>query len=145
MHLILNLFFAAACVAVRSQLVWHTPAWITCLIFVLWAHMQTTMAFILSSLFSNTRKATMIVYFFVAVTCIMHGVSEKIFKDGLPFAWYIHPSFAFFEILVAAIRHASRIHGLSPLTAADFTPGTLLFKLAIMMLGESVLFILLTL
>ncbi|KAF9960389.1 hypothetical protein BGZ70_008616 [Mortierella alpina] len=144
MHLILNLFFAAACVAVRSQLVWHTPVWITCLIFVLWAHMQTTMAFILSSLFSSTRKATMIVYFFVAVTCIMHGVSDKIFKNGLPFAWYIHPSFAFFEILVAAIRHASRIHGLSPLAAADFTPGTLLFKLVIMMLGESVLFIVLT-
>ncbi|KAF9953943.1 hypothetical protein BGZ72_005048 [Mortierella alpina] len=89
LHLVLNLFFAAACVAVRSELVWHTPAWITFLIFLLWAHMQTTMAFILSSLFSNTRKATMIVYFFVAVTCIMNSVSEKIFKNGLPFACYI--------------------------------------------------------
>ncbi|KAF9934566.1 hypothetical protein BGZ67_003794 [Mortierella alpina] len=144
MHLILNFFFAAACVAVKSHLVWHTPAWISCLIFVLWAHMQTSMAFILSSLFSNTRKATMIVYFFVAVTCIMNSVSEKIFKNGLPFAWYIHPSFAFFEILATAIRHASRVHGLSPLTATDFEPGTLLFKLVVMMLGESVLFILLT-
>ncbi|KAF9560516.1 hypothetical protein EC968_006134 [Mortierella alpina] len=144
MHLVLNLFFVTACVAVRSQLVWNTPVWITCLIFVLWAHIQTTLAFFLSSLFSNTRKATMIVYFFVAVTCILNGVSEQIFKDGLPFAWYIHPCFAFYEILFTAIRHASRIHGLSPLNATDFAPGMFLFKLVMIILGESVVFILLT-
>ncbi|KAG0200928.1 hypothetical protein BGX28_006153 [Mortierella sp. GBA30] len=144
MQLVLSLFFIATCVAVQSQLVWLTPGWITFLLFFLWAHVQSTMALFMSSFFSNTRRATMVTYFFVAVSCIMAGVSDKIFKDGLPFAWYVHPSFAFFEILAIALRHASRVNGLYPLNAKDFVPGELPFKIVMLMLGESIMFILLT-
>ncbi|KAF9214178.1 hypothetical protein BGZ59_004164 [Podila verticillata] len=145
MQLILSLFFAATCVAIQSQLFWRTNPGILVMLLIVWAHVQTTMALLLASFFSRTRKASLMIYFFVAITCIMSSVTDKIFKDGTPFAWYIHPSFAFFNILATGIRHASRINGLYPLMFTDFGVGTEMFKCLIMMLGESVLFILLTL
>ncbi|KAF9303979.1 hypothetical protein BGZ74_002645 [Mortierella antarctica] len=144
MQLILSLFFAATCVAIRSQLFWRTNPGIMVMLLIVWAHVQTTMALLLASFFSRTRKASLMIYFFVAITCIMSSVTDKIFKDGTPFAWYIHPSFAFFNILATGIRHASRINGLYPLTFADFGAGTEMFNCLIMMVGESVLFIILT-
>ncbi|ORZ05117.1 P-loop containing nucleoside triphosphate hydrolase protein [Lobosporangium transversale] len=144
MQLIASFSFAVACVVVREHFIWRTSPWITFLLLLLWAHVQATMALVLSSIFSNTRKATMTVYFFVAVSCIMIGVSDRMFKDGAPSVWYIHPSFAFFEIMEAMIRHASRVNGLYPLVAKDFAPGTTLFKLTMMLVGESILFLILT-
>ncbi|KFH67573.1 hypothetical protein MVEG_06305 [Podila verticillata NRRL 6337] len=145
MQLILSLFFCVACWAVSSQLVLRTNPSILIVVLLVWAHAQTAFSFLLASLFSRTRKATLVVYFFVAVSAIMGSVTDFIFKDGTPFAWYIHPSFAFFNILFTGIRHSSRVNGLNPMLWSDFAPGTNLFSCIMLLVGEGILFVILAL
>lgn len=144
MQLILSLFFCLTCAAIRSQVILRTNPLIIFFILVLWAHVQTTLSFLFGSFFSRTRRATLIVYFFVAISCIMGAVTDTIFKNGTPKAWYIHPSFAFFYILSEGISHASRTNGMVPLVWADFAPGNTLFICVMILVGESVLALLLT-
>ncbi|KAI8606351.1 P-loop containing nucleoside triphosphate hydrolase protein [Dissophora ornata] len=144
MQMILSLFFCLTCVAISSQFILRTDPSIIIVLLIIWSHVQTTMSFLIATLFSKTRRATLIVYFFVAITCIMSSIASQIFKDGKPFAWYIHPSFSFFNILYVGILHSSRVNGLYPLTWSDFAAGTVLFKCLILMIGESILFLLLT-
>ncbi|KAF9085053.1 hypothetical protein BGX23_010001 [Mortierella sp. AD031] len=144
MQLILSLVFSVACAAISSQIMLRTSPLIIIVLFILWAHVQTTMAFFFASLFSKTRRATLVVYFFVAISCIMGTIATTIFKSGIPKAWFIHPSFAFFYILNQAITHASRVNGMIPLVWADFAPGTPLFLCLMLLTGESVLFAILT-
>ncbi|KAF9307177.1 hypothetical protein BGZ74_009883 [Mortierella antarctica] len=145
MQLVLSLFFCLACVAISSQLVLRTNPGILIVVLILWAHAQATFSFLIASLFSRTRKATLIVYFFVAVSAIMGSVTNQIFKDGVPLAWFIHPSFAFFNILFSGIRHSSRVNGLNPLVWGDLAPGTTLFACLMILLGEGILFVILAL
>ncbi|KAF9309113.1 hypothetical protein BG003_010210, partial [Podila horticola] len=81
MQLILSLFFCLACVAISSQLILRTNPNILIMVLLIWAHTQATFSFLIASLFSRTRKATLIVYFFVAVSAIMGSVTDQIFKD----------------------------------------------------------------
>ncbi|KAG0210453.1 hypothetical protein BGX28_009263, partial [Mortierella sp. GBA30] len=144
MQMILSLFFCLACAAISSQLVLRTNPLIIIVLLLVWAHAQTTLAFLLAACFSKTRRATLFVYFFVAISCIMAGVAGQIFKDGVPVAWAIHPSFSFFHILSSGVLHAGRVNGLYPLIWADFAAGTFLFKCLMLLVGESVIFVLLT-
>ncbi|KAF9961954.1 hypothetical protein BGZ72_000576 [Mortierella alpina] len=145
MQMILSLFFCLTCAAISSQLILRTSPLLIIIILLVWAHTQATMAFFISACFSKTRRATLIVYFIVAISCIMAAIADQLFKEnGVPVAWFIHPSFAFFQILSSGILYASRRNGLYPLIWADFAPGTKLFACLIMMLGESVLLVLLT-
>ncbi|KAF9957630.1 hypothetical protein BGZ70_009461, partial [Mortierella alpina] len=145
MQMILSLFFCVACAAISSKLVLYTNPLIIIVILLVWAHAQATMAFLISACFSKTRRATLIVYFLVAISCIMSSIADQLFKEnGVPTAWYIHPSFAFFQILSSGILHSSRVNGFYPLVWADFAPGTTLFTCLMFMLGESVLMVLLT-
>ncbi|GJJ67951.1 hypothetical protein EMPS_00297 [Entomortierella parvispora] len=144
MQLILSLFFCLTCVAVGSQLILRTPPLILVVLLVLWAHVQTTLALFLAAFFSNTRRATLMVYFFVAVSCIMASVSAQIFKDGIPVAWFIHPTFSFFNIISEGILRSSRVNGLDPLFWSQFASGTALFKCLLLLVGESFLFLILT-
>ncbi|KAG0285069.1 hypothetical protein BGZ96_010645 [Linnemannia gamsii] len=144
MQLILSIFFCLTCAAIRSQVILRTNPLIIFFVLVLWAHVQTTLSFLFGSFFSRTRRATLIVYFFVAISCIMSAVTDTIFKEGIPTAWFIHPSFAFFNILNEGISHASRINGQVPLVWADFAPGKNLFFCVMILLGESILALLLT-
>ncbi|KAF9127553.1 hypothetical protein BGW39_005784 [Mortierella sp. 14UC] len=144
MQLILSLFFCLTCAAISSQVIIRTSPLIIVVMLVLWAHVQTTLGFLFGALFSKTRRATLIVYFFVAISCIMGAITDTIFKNGIPAAWYIHPSFAFFNILNEAISHASRVNGMVPLVWADFAPGRPLFTCVMLLAGESFLFLILT-
>lgn len=145
MQLILSLFFCLTCAAISSQVIMRTNPVIILVILILWAHVQTTLSFLFGSLFSRTRRATLIVYFFVAISCIMGAVADTIFKSGVPTAWFIHPNFAFFYILSEGIAHASRTNGMVPLVWADFAPGKNLFFCVMILFGESFLALLLTL
>ncbi|KAF9922051.1 hypothetical protein FBU30_007846 [Linnemannia zychae] len=144
MQLILSLFFCLTCAAIASQVIRRTNPLILIVILVLWAHVQTSLAFLFGSLFSKTRRASLIVYFFVAISCIMGAVSTTIFKDGIPTAWFIHPSFAFINILSEAVSHASRVNGMAPLVWSNFQPGSSLFTCVMILLGESFIFLILT-
>ncbi|KAF9962998.1 hypothetical protein BGZ65_006714 [Modicella reniformis] len=104
MQLILSLFFSLAALAVRSPFILRTNPLIVVVLLIVWSHVQVAMAFVFASLFSSTRRATLIVYFFVAISCIMASVAKQIFKDGVPFAWFIHPSFSFFNILARSLK-----------------------------------------
>lgn len=144
MQLTLTLFFCVTCWAIGSQLVLRADPAILIVVFLLWAHTQATLSFLIASLSSRTRKATLIVYFFVAVSAIVGSLCDKIF-DGVPFTWFIHPSFAFFNILFTGIRHSSRVNGLDPFAWKDFAPGTTLFGCVVILIGESILFVILAL
>ncbi|KAF9144893.1 hypothetical protein BGX30_011113 [Mortierella sp. GBA39] len=144
MQLILSLFFCLACAAISSQIIMRTNPVIILVILILWAHVQTTLSFLLGSLFSKTRRATLIVYFFVAISCMMGASADTIFTNGIPTAWFIHPNFAFFNILSVGISHASRVNGMVPLVWADFAPGKNLFFCVMILIGESFLALLLT-
>ncbi|KAF9357986.1 hypothetical protein BGX26_002719 [Mortierella sp. AD094] len=144
MQMILSFIFCATAAAIKSQFIHRTSPLLIIVLLLVWAHVQISLAFILAALFSKTRRATLIVYFLVAISCIMGGIATNIFNNGIPFAWFIHPSFAFFNIISTGILHASRINGLYPLVWADFSAGTTLFSCLMLMLGESVLFLLLT-
>jgi len=96
MQLILTIFFSLTNVAIKSQFITRTNPGVTIMLFLIWAHVQTTFAFALASFFSKTRKATLVVYFFVSLSAIMASVASFIFNNGIPFAWFIHPSFNFF-------------------------------------------------
>ena len=99
-----------------------------------------TFAFAIASFFSKTRKASLVVYFFVAISAIMASLATMLFSDGIPFAWYIHPSFNFFNMLTIGIIKSSLLDGNYPMDIHDFAPGTLLFKCLMLLLGESILF-----
>ncbi|KAF9294425.1 hypothetical protein BGZ88_003919 [Linnemannia elongata] len=144
MQLILSLFFCLACAAISSQVILRTNPIIILVVLILWAHVQTTLSFLIGSLFSRTRRATLIVYFFVAISCIMGAVADTIFQSGIPTAWFIHPNFAFFYILSEGIAHASRTNGMVPLVWADFASGKNLFFCVIILVAESFLALLLT-
>ncbi|KAF9289189.1 hypothetical protein BGZ68_009887 [Mortierella alpina] len=145
MQMILSLFFCLACAAISSQLVLRTNPLIIIVVLLVWAHTQATMAFLISAFFSKTRRATLIVYFIVAISCIMASIADQLFKEnGVPTVWFIYPSFAFFQILSSGILHASRANGFYPLVWSDFAPGTTLFTCLMFLLGESVLMVLLT-
>ncbi|KAG0057853.1 hypothetical protein BGZ83_000040 [Gryganskiella cystojenkinii] len=140
MQLILTIFFSIGCVAIGSQFITRTNAGVTIMLFIMWAHVQTTFAFAIASFFSNTRKASLVVYFFVAITVIMASLATVIFTDSIPFAWFIHPSFNFFNMLSVGIVQSSLLNGNYPMTIHDFAPGTLMFKCLMLLLGESLLF-----
>ncbi|KAF9174646.1 hypothetical protein BGX21_009875 [Mortierella sp. AD011] len=144
MQMILSFIFCVTAAAIKSELIHRTNPLLIIVVLLVWAHVQISLAFVVAALFSKTRRATLVVYFVVAVSCIMGGIATKIFKDGIPFGWFIHPSFAFFNIIAMGILHASRANGLYPLVWADFSAGTTLFSCLMLMLGESVLFLLLT-
>ncbi|KAG0309390.1 hypothetical protein BGZ98_002896 [Dissophora globulifera] len=144
MQIILSLFFCLTCVAISSQFILKTSPSLIVVLFLIWAHVQTTLAFVIAALFSKTRRASLIVYFFVAITCIMASVSDQLFQDGVPFGWFIHPSFAFFNILTVAITRSGMVNGLYPLAWVDFGAGSTLFKSLMLMVGESFAFIILT-
>ncbi|KAF9583478.1 hypothetical protein BGW38_009372 [Lunasporangiospora selenospora] len=134
MQLILTLVFALACTAIKFQYIWRTSPGLLIVLFLVWAHVQVSLSFLVASFFSKTRKAALVVYFLVALSCIMAGVADYIFANGIPFAWYIHPTFAFFSIISTSIRHASLVNDLYPLTFEDFAPGTTLFKVLILLI-----------
>ncbi|KAF9083778.1 hypothetical protein BGX23_011147 [Mortierella sp. AD031] len=123
MQLILTLFFAFTCAAIKNEYVWRTNSGLVILLFLLWAHVQTSLSFFLASFFSKARKATLVVYFFVALSAILSSIAGVIFSGGIPFAWYIHPTFSFFRILSLGMMHASMVNQLYPLSFADFTVG----------------------
>ncbi|KAF9104757.1 hypothetical protein BGX27_009947 [Mortierella sp. AM989] len=144
MQLILNFIFCCTAAAIGSQIIHRTNPLIIIVILLLWAHVQVSLSFVLAALFSKTRRASLVVYFIVAISCIMGGVATTIFSDGIPFAWFIHPSFAFFNIISTGVLQASRVNGLYPLIWSDFAPGNTLFGCVMIMLGESILFLILT-
>ncbi|KAI8349326.1 P-loop containing nucleoside triphosphate hydrolase protein, partial [Mortierella sp. GBAus27b] len=144
MQLILSLFFCLTNVAIKSHFILRTNPLIVIVLLIIWAHVQISMSFVFASLFSNTRRATLMVYFFVAISCIMSSVTEQIFQDGLPFAWFIHPTFNFFNMINTGILHAGRVNGLYPMVWSDFSSGTTLFKCILLLVGESFLFLILT-
>lgn len=129
MWLTLSLFFCAACWAIGSQLVLRADPAILIVVFLIRAHTQATIYCLIAFLFSPTRKTTLIVCFFVAVSAIVGSLSDQIFSDGVPFAWFIHPSFALFNLRFTGIRHLSRVNGFDPSLWKDFTPGTTMFRL----------------
>ncbi|KAG0224141.1 hypothetical protein BGW41_005240 [Actinomortierella wolfii] len=144
MQLILCLFFALAATAIKSEFIWRTNPGLLVVLFLVWSHTQIALAFFIASFFSRARKASLTVYFFVAVSCIAGSLTEVIFTDGVPAAWSIHPMFAFFRIIQIGIVHASLVNGLYPLSFEDFKSGQPVFTSLMIMLGESVIFMVLT-
>ncbi|KAF9968926.1 hypothetical protein BGZ73_009016, partial [Actinomortierella ambigua] len=144
MQLIMCLVFALAATAIKSEFIWRTNPGFLVVLFLIWSHTQATFAFFIASFFSRARKAILLVYFFVAVSCIGGSLATIIFSQGVPVAWSIHPLFAFFHVIQIGIMHASLVNGLLPLSFRDITPGTAVFNSLMIMLGESVIFMVLT-
>ncbi|KAF9150209.1 hypothetical protein BG015_007989 [Linnemannia schmuckeri] len=144
MQLILTVFFVIAALVVKNDFLWNTSPGLTILLLLLWAHVQTTFSFFLASFFSKSRKASLFIYFLVALSVILACMSDMIFSEGPPFAWFIHPTFSFFYIVKVGMMHAGMINQLYPLTLSSFTSGPNLLNCVGMLLGESVLFLLLT-
>ncbi|KAF9429270.1 hypothetical protein BGZ76_001576 [Entomortierella beljakovae] len=143
MQLILSLFFCLAATAIGSQLIHKTNPLIIVVLLVFWAHVQVCLAFFATSFFSKTRRATLVVYFLVAVSCIMAGSADRIFKDGIPIPWFIHPTFSFSNIISRAIVQASQVNGLYPMTWDDLVSGSQMLVCLMLLLGESILFLIL--
>ncbi|KAF9154195.1 hypothetical protein DFQ26_000319, partial [Actinomortierella ambigua] len=144
MQFIISLIFALAALAIKSEFISRTNPGFLIVMFLVWAHTQTTFAFFIASFFSRARKASLMVYFFVAFSCIAGSLTQLIFKEAVPVGWSIHPLFAFFRIIQIGIMQASLINGLLPLSFRDITPGTAVFNSIMIMLGESVIFMILT-
>lgn len=145
MQLILTVFFVIAALAVKNEYLWNTNPGLNILLFILWAHVQTTFSFFLASFFSKSRRASLIINSFVGISVILACMSDMIFADGPPFAWFIHPTFSFFYIVKVGMMHASMINNLYPLNFSSFISAPNVLKCIGLLLGESVLFVLLTL
>lgn len=145
MQLILTSFFAIAAISIKNDLLWNTNPGLMILLFLLWAHVQTTFSFFLASLFSRSRRATLFIYFVVAVSVVLASMSDMIFAEEPPFAWFIHPTFSFFYIVKKGMMHASMINNLYPMRFVDFTAGSDLLNCILLLLGESIFFVLFTL
>jgi hypothetical protein len=87
----------------------------------------------------------LVIYFLVALSVILASMSDMIFSEGPPFAWFIHPTFSFFYIVKKGMMYASMINNLYPMRFSDFAAGSDLLNCIFLLLGESVLFVLLTL
>ncbi|KAF9296536.1 hypothetical protein BGZ88_012464 [Linnemannia elongata] len=144
MQLILTVVFVVTALAVKNEFLWNTNPGLVILLFLLWAHVQTTFSFFLASLFSKSRRASLIIHFFVAISVILACMSDIIFSEGPPFAWFIHPTFSFFYIVKVGLMHASMINNLYPWSFSSFASGPNMLGCVGMLLGESILFVLLT-
>ncbi|RKP26308.1 P-loop containing nucleoside triphosphate hydrolase protein [Syncephalis pseudoplumigaleata] len=80
------------------------------LLMLLWSHVQVCFAFLLASLFSSSRRALILTYLFVTLSVIVGSMSSVIFQNTVPYAWYIHPSFAMYHALHLITAHASLHH-----------------------------------
>lgn len=145
MQLILTVVFVVTALAVKNEFLWNTNPGLVFLLFLLWAHVQTTFSFFLASLFSKSRRASLIIHFFVAISVILACMSDIIFSEGPPFAWFIHPTFSFFYTVKVGLMHASMINNLYPWSFSSFASGPNMLGCVGMLLGESILFVLLTL
>ncbi|KAG0085669.1 hypothetical protein BGZ92_008811 [Podila epicladia] len=143
MQLILTLIFTGTLAAMKITVMSRTNTWLLILLFLLWAHVQVCFAFLIASVFSRTRRAAIVVNFFVALSAILTVIADSIFDDGIPIAWLIHPTFAFFYIISIAIMRASMVNMSYPLTFTDFTSGSRLYWAVIILTVESVVFLLL--
>ncbi|KAG0089085.1 hypothetical protein BGZ93_010054 [Podila epicladia] len=65
-------------------------------------------------------------------------------EDGIPTAWLLHPSFAFYHILSVAALRANLVNMTYPLTFEHFTSGSTIRYAIIFMAAESLVFLLLT-
>ncbi|KAF9134142.1 hypothetical protein BGX30_012033 [Mortierella sp. GBA39] len=144
MQLILTVFFVIAALAVKNEYLWNSVPGLPILLLLLWAHVQTTFSFFLASFFSKSRRASLIIYFFVAISVIFACMSDMIFSEGPPFVWFIHPTFSFFYIVKVGMMHTSMINNLYPLNFSSFASGANLLNCVGMLLGESILFVFLT-
>ncbi|KAG0358872.1 hypothetical protein BG005_001686 [Podila minutissima] len=143
MQLILTLIFSGALAAMKITVMGRTNTWLLILLFLLWAHVQVCFAFAIASVFSRTRRAAIVVNFFVALSAILTVIADIIFEDGIPIAWLINPAFAFFYIISTAVMRASMVNMTYPLTFADFTSGSRLHWAMTILVVESVVFLLL--
>ncbi|KAG0292838.1 hypothetical protein BGZ96_003609, partial [Linnemannia gamsii] len=144
MQLILTIFFVIAVVSIKNDLLWDTNPGLITLLFLLWAHVQTTLSFFLASLFSRSRRASLFIYFVIALSVILASMSDMIFTEEPPFAWFIHPTFSFFYIVKKGMMQATMVNNLYPLRFSDFTAGFNSLNCIFLLLGESILFVLLT-
>ncbi|KAG0033431.1 hypothetical protein BGZ81_008517 [Podila clonocystis] len=143
MQLILTLIFTGALAAMKITVMSRTNTWLLILLFLLWAHVQVCFSFAIASVFSRTRRAAIVVNFFVALSAIMTVIADRIFDDGIPIPWLINPAFAFFYITSIAVMRASMVNMSYPLTFSDFTSGSRLYWAVVILAVESVVFLLL--
>ncbi|KAF9971390.1 hypothetical protein BGZ73_005702 [Actinomortierella ambigua] len=144
MQLILSLFFAFAATAAQAELVGRTSPAFLVVLFLVWSHTMVSFSFFLSSFFSRANKVSLTVYFFVAISCIIGALPKHIFKDGVPILWSLHPIFAFFRLMQIAILRATMMNDMHPVSLSDITPGNPVFDNMMILLGESVIFLILT-
>ena len=145
MQLLLTLIFALASVAMQIAVWGRTNSWLLILLLLLWAHVQVCFAFAIDSVFSKARRAAILVNSFVALSALITVIGDLIFEDGIPIAWLIHPSFAFFHILSVAVMRASMVNMSYPLSFGDFERGSRLYWAVVILVAESTVFHLLAL
>ncbi|KAF9018949.1 hypothetical protein CPC16_011027 [Podila verticillata] len=143
MQLLLTLIFALASVAIKIAVWSRTNTLLLILLLLLWAHVQVCFAFAIASIFSKTRRAAIQVNSFVALSAIVTVAAATIFEDGIPIAWLIHPTFAFFHILSVAVMRAGMVNMSYPLTFGDFERGSRLYWAVVILVAESFVFLLL--
>lgn len=146
MQLTLTLIFCICSAAIKSAVIGRTSTGLLVVLFLLWAHVQVCFAFVIAACISKTRRAAILVNFFVALSAILGSIADRIFvDDAIPVSWLINPSFAFYHVISVATLHANMVNMTYPLTFADFTSGSTIFYAVILMAAESVMFLLLTL
>ncbi|KAG0253837.1 hypothetical protein DFQ27_007183, partial [Actinomortierella ambigua] len=144
LQLVMSLFFGFATAAYKMELTGRTSPGFLAITFVIWAHTQITLSFVLASFFSRAQKASLMVYFFVAVSCVIAMAPTTVFRSGIPTVWSIHPIFALFRVLQVANQRATMINGLYPVMVSDIRPGTTVFTNLMILLAQSVIFMILT-
>ncbi|KAJ3070188.1 hypothetical protein HDU99_002746, partial [Rhizoclosmatium hyalinum] len=109
----------------RSSLTFftQTQTGVLILIFFIWGHIQIVLSFLLSTLFSRSRIALVMVFLIVLVGVIVSLVAERLFaKSDAPLAFFIWPPFAFYRALTL-INKASYTKTMAPYKISTLTPG----------------------
>ncbi|KAI8055672.1 ABC-2 family transporter protein-domain-containing protein [Syncephalis plumigaleata] len=144
-QLVASIVFMVVGAALQMSFFTRTNPLVYILLMLLWSHVQVCFAFLIASLFSSSRRALILTYLFVTLSVIVGSMSSVIFQNTVPYAWYIHPSFAMYHALHLITVHASLVNRLQPYTFGNWSMSDPLSIIFAVLLFESIIMVLLTL
>jgi ABC-type Na+ transport system ATPase subunit NatA len=127
--------FLATGYATSLELFTNTSWGIILIVFFLWGHIQTSLAFLFASVFRSSNVATVGVFLIVICGVVTSFMLDQVFIEAssYPTTLLIWPPFVFYRILGLLNRHATS-NRLPRYTWEKFAPGDPIFNNAIIMI-----------
>ncbi|KAJ3047994.1 hypothetical protein HK097_010977, partial [Rhizophlyctis rosea] len=144
LHVISSAVFLIVGFGARLDMFRKTEVGVLLAVFFMWGHVQVALALFFATFFSKARTALVLVFLIVLCGVIVSLAMDTLFPIGdAPPAYFIWPPFAFYRILTV-LNTAAFSRRLRPYTVSMIRPGDEIFTALMFLVGETVVFLLLT-